>query len=66
MPPAKAKTQSSKLVLGFLEGISSKVFSEFSQEITQLVGKKQGVYAPRGPRPLWQRLVVLEVPHVPG
>ena len=33
------------LVLGYLEGISSAVFQRYSEEITALVGKRQGVYA---------------------
>ena len=45
MPQSEGKKHPSHLVLGFLEGISSRVFSEYSQQITELVGQKQGVYA---------------------
>jgi len=34
-----------ELVLGFLENVSSKVFSDFPKEITALVDNKHGVYA---------------------
>lgn len=34
-----------KLVLGYLENIKSKVFSEFPREITSLVNNRHGVYA---------------------
>lgn len=33
------------LVLGFLENISSKIFSDYPQQLTDLVGKKHGIYA---------------------
>lgn len=36
---------SKELVLGYLENISSKVFSDFPREITSLVAGKHGVYA---------------------
>lgn len=35
----------SHLVLGYLESISSKVFSDYPKEITALVGHQHGVYA---------------------
>jgi len=42
----KRKPKSGKhLVFGYLERISSKVFSDFPQELTSLVIKKHGVYA---------------------
>lgn len=34
-----------KLVLGYLENVSSKVFSDFPKEITSLVNNRHGVYA---------------------
>ena len=34
-----------QLVLGYLERISSKVFSDFPKQLTGLVGRKHGVYA---------------------
>lgn len=37
--------KSKELVLGFLENVSSKVFSDFPKEITSLVDNKHGVYA---------------------
>jgi hypothetical protein len=37
--------RSRNLVLGFLESISSKVFSDYPKEITALVGHQHGVYA---------------------
>ncbi|MEA1979804.1 MAG: GIY-YIG nuclease family protein [candidate division Zixibacteria bacterium] len=42
----KKPTKNKKaLVLGFLENISSKIFSDYPQQLTDLVGKKHGVYA---------------------
>ena len=41
----KSKRKSRKLVLGYLERVSSKVFSDFSTELTELVSKQHGVYA---------------------
>jgi len=37
--------RSRQLVLGYLERISSQVFSEFPRELTDLVGERHGVYA---------------------
>jgi hypothetical protein len=44
---AKKKTvrKSRQLVLGYLERISSKVFSDFPKQLTDLVEKQHGVYA---------------------
>lgn len=44
---AKKKTirRPRKLLLGYLERVSSKVFSDFPGELTALVGKQHGVYA---------------------
>lgn len=40
-----------ELVLGYLEKISSKIFSDYPKEITALVAKQHGVYALyKGPR----------------
>jgi hypothetical protein len=45
-PKEKTKTRRPrKLVLGYLERISSKVFSDYARELTALVGKQHGVYA---------------------
>ncbi len=41
----KRKHKSRTLVLGYLERISSKAFSDFSRQLTELVGKEHGVYA---------------------
>lgn len=42
----KKKTSTSRpLLLGYMEKISSKVFEEYSKEITALIGKQHGVYA---------------------
>jgi len=41
----KSSQKSPELVLGFLEKVSSKVFSGYSEEITSLVDNKHGVYA---------------------
>jgi hypothetical protein len=41
----KKERQSRNLVLGYLESISSKVFSDYPKEITALVGRQHGVYA---------------------
>ena len=40
-----AKRTSRALMLGYLEKVSSKIFSDYSKELTELVGKKHGVYA---------------------
>lgn len=47
MAKAKSRSHSTRkhLVLGYLERISSKVFSDFSGQLTALVGKRHGVYA---------------------
>ena len=46
MVTKKKKTRKSrKLVLGYLERISSTLFSDFPQELTNLVKNKHGVYA---------------------
>lgn len=42
---SKKARQSRQLVLGYLERISSGVFSGFPQELTDLIGKQHGVYA---------------------
>ncbi len=43
---AQKKTRSArKLLIGYLERISSKVFSDFPKELTALVGAEHGVYA---------------------
>jgi len=39
------KRKSRKLVLGFLEKISSEIFSDYSKDLTNLVGRTHGVYA---------------------
>ncbi len=41
----KQERRSRNLVLGYLESISSKVFSDYPKEITALVGHQHGVYA---------------------
>jgi len=41
----RSKKKSKPLVLGFLEKVSSKMFSDYSRELTDLVGRKHGVYA---------------------
>ncbi len=41
----KQERQSRNLVLGYLESISRKVFSDYPKEITALVGHQHGVYA---------------------
>ena len=48
MAKSKKKAQkrtSRPLVLGYLEQISSSVFSKFSGQVTSLVGKRHGIYA---------------------
>lgn len=43
---SKKPTKNKKaLVLGFLENISSKIFSDYPQELTDLIGRKHGIYA---------------------
>jgi len=39
------KRKSRTLVLGYLEKISSKIFSDFPKQLTDLVGRQHGVYA---------------------
>ena len=41
----RKQRKSRPLVLGYLERVSSKVFSDFPKELTDLVGRKHGVYA---------------------
>jgi hypothetical protein len=41
----KEPPKSRKLVSGYLEQVSSRVFSSFPKEVTALVGKQHGVYA---------------------
>jgi len=41
----KQSRKSRALVLGYLERVSSKIFSDFPQELTDLVGRSHGVYA---------------------
>jgi len=46
MTRKKAKVRRSRqLVLGYLERVSSRVFSEFPKQLTDLVAKQHGVYA---------------------
>lgn len=42
---AKRERKGNPLVLGYLEKISSKAFSDFPRQITDLIGKKHGLYA---------------------
>jgi len=41
----KSERKSRPLVVGFLERISSKIFSDFPKQLTDLIGKQHGVYA---------------------
>jgi hypothetical protein len=41
----KKKSAIENLVLGRLEGISGEVFADYSRQITELAGKKPGIYA---------------------
>ena len=41
----KNKRKTRQLVLGFLERVSSSVFSDFPKQLTDLVGKQHGVYS---------------------
>lgn len=43
--PTKKKRQSRQLILGHLERISSKIFSDFPKQLTDLVGQQHGIYA---------------------
>ena len=43
--PKKKARKSRPLVLGYLERISSKIFSDFPKQLTDLIGKQHGVYA---------------------
>ncbi|MCB2230289.1 DUF2924 domain-containing protein [bacterium] len=45
MKKKKKARKSRPLLLGYMERISSKVFEEYSKEITALIGKQHGVYA---------------------
>jgi len=43
---SEKKTNGSRtLVLGYMEMVSSRIFSSYSKQLTDLVGKKHGVYA---------------------
>lgn len=42
---AQKRTKNRELVLGYIENISSKIFSDYSREITELADKRHGVYA---------------------
>jgi len=42
---AKKSRKTRKLVLGYLEKVSSKMFSAYPKELTDLVGRQHGVYA---------------------
>lgn len=42
---AKAKRKSRTLVLGYLERIASSAFDKYPKQVTELIGKQQGVYA---------------------
>ena len=47
----RVKRRSRELVLGYLEKVSSQVFRDYSKELTELAGKRHGVYALyKGPR----------------
>lgn len=41
----KQKIHARKLILGHLERISSKVFSDFPKQVTDLIGREHGIYA---------------------
>ena len=41
----KSVRKSRTLILGYLEGISSKIFSGYPRQLTDLVGRQHGVYA---------------------
>lgn len=41
----KSKRHARTLILGHLEGISSKIFSGFPKQLTDLIGREHGVYA---------------------
>ncbi|MBT3192989.1 MAG: GIY-YIG nuclease family protein [Verrucomicrobia bacterium] len=41
----KRERKSNPLVLGYLEKISSKAFADYPKQITDLIGKKHGIYA---------------------
>ena len=45
MKRRKARSVSTRLVMGYLERISSGVFDRYSKLITGLVGGKHGIYA---------------------
>lgn len=45
MKRTRKHPRKSSLVAGYLERISSKIFSDFSQQLTDLIGKQHGVYA---------------------
>ena len=45
MKQKKAKRKSRPLVIGYLERIERKVFSDFSKQLTDLIGDQHGVYA---------------------
>ena len=41
----KSKRKSRTLVLGYLERVASKAFDRYPKQVTELIGKQQGVYA---------------------
>ncbi len=46
MPTRRKRTSRTRpLVVGYMEHISSKVFSDYRKQLTDLVGKRHGVYA---------------------
>lgn len=42
---SKPTRKAQPLVLGYLERVSSELFSDFPRQLTDLVGRKHGVYA---------------------